>query len=121
SGTVVRSASVAENAVKPITVNAMTKLVKDDDVNSMDRVCVRYPEDGLKSQLFVAALATSQEVQLATLCSKYKQVLEQLPVSRLAPGGPEMEIHLTEGSEPVAKAPYGLSHAEIAEMEKRIG
>ncbi|KAJ2091799.1 hypothetical protein IW138_001488, partial [Coemansia sp. RSA 986] len=118
SGTVVLAASAAENAVKPITVNAMTKLMKNDDVASMGWICVRFPKDGLKSQLSIAALVTSQEARLATLCSKYKQILEQPPVSQPAPGSPEMEIHLTERSESIARAPYRLSHAEIAGMEK---
>ncbi|KAJ1667664.1 hypothetical protein IW140_001279 [Coemansia sp. RSA 1813] len=76
SGTVVQAASVAENAIKLITANAVAKLIEDGDVDSMGWVCVRFPEDSLKSQLSVAALATSQEDQLATLCSRYKQVLE---------------------------------------------
>ncbi|KAJ1664394.1 hypothetical protein EV178_004103 [Coemansia sp. RSA 1646] len=113
SGIVVQSASVAESAVKLITVNVVTKLMKDDNVDSMGWVCVRFPEDGLKSRLSVAALAT--------LCSKYKQVLEQPPVDRSAPGGPEMEIHPIKRSEPVARIPYCLPHAEMAEVEKWIG
>ncbi|KAJ2091672.1 hypothetical protein IW138_001654 [Coemansia sp. RSA 986] len=50
SGTVVQAASVAENAIKLITANAVAKLIEDGDVDSMGWVCVRFPEDSLKSQ-----------------------------------------------------------------------
>ncbi|PIA12716.1 DNA/RNA polymerase [Coemansia reversa NRRL 1564] len=89
---------------------------KNDEIDEWGWIHLDWPDDGVK----IAAICSSQERQLDKLRAKYAGVLDEPPKGPPAKGGPEMEIHLKEGTAPIAKPPYRLAHAETVELERQL-
>lgn len=101
---------------KPLSIHGLELAQKNDEIDEWGWIRLNWPDDGVK----IAAISSSQERQLDKLRAKYAGVLDEPPTGPPAKGGPEMEIHLKEGTAPIAKPPYRLAHAETVELERQL-